>query len=561
MAVATPNWSTAADVVVYDVIEKSGQELKRIRADVERLPDLQIELDGLKQEHQKLRAHSKQSEMEGRSLIYLNDIDDKTTAFTIKVKVLRLWRKPNPKKVGEIWAIEMVLMDEKGTKVQATVWSNNFKRHEKMLEENECYTVFKPRVDESNPKFKHFDTKYVLTFNFETTIRKCNNFIGPTYGFELSSFKAIKDGGVSSKFRIDFIGYVEKWFPREDTTTRHGKTSYKMDLILRDLEGIALTLTLWEEYCDQMQEYISKNKAEVHVVLIVQFGSITDYKGNINASNAFNITKLFINERNEKISNFRRSYIAKNSVGRISEITKVMHVIVVGTVRAVNKDNGWYYLGCESCNRKASPSLIFPEDDDGSDDIDMKEVLICTNKDYKRDVVPAIYMYKLSLQVEDSTGTVNLTLFDRDTVKLLGLSAKQMVDKYVKQSSGGDKVTPVESDSFVDKKYAFKIRVGTYNVDKKVDGFSIYKLVDDPAIISTLEKKFDVPVEKNSSMNLPPTASSSQSDATSLPNNNEIMKSNVDLKRTLEDCYDLQNSSSFTPTKSRKSQPEDDVKA
>ncbi|KAJ0591903.1 putative WH2 domain-containing protein [Helianthus annuus] len=36
-------------------IEKSGQELKKIRADVEKLPDLQIELDGLKQEHQKLR--------------------------------------------------------------------------------------------------------------------------------------------------------------------------------------------------------------------------------------------------------------------------------------------------------------------------------------------------------------------------------------------------------------------------------------------------------------------------------------------------------------------------
>ncbi|KAF5780406.1 putative nucleic acid-binding, replication factor A [Helianthus annuus] len=181
-----------------------------------------------------------------------------------------------------------------------------------------------------------------------------------------------------------------------------------------------------------------------------------------------------------------------STIGRIREITKDMHVIVVGTVTVVNKDNELYYLGCESCNRKASPSLIFPEDDDGSDDVDMKEVLICTNKDCKRDVIPAVCMYKLSPRVEDCTGTVNLTLFDCDTVKLLGLSAKQMVDKYL-QSSGGEKVTLVEFDSFIDKKYAFKIRVGTYNVDKNVDGFSIYKLVDDPAIIATLEKKFDVP--------------------------------------------------------------------
>ncbi|KAJ0820240.1 putative nucleic acid-binding protein [Helianthus annuus] len=70
--------------------------------------------------------------------------------------------------------------------------------------------------------------------------------------------------------------------------------------------GIALRLTLWEEYCDQMQEYISKNKEEVHIILIVQFGSVHDYKGTINVANAYYITKLFINERNEEIVNFKR---------------------------------------------------------------------------------------------------------------------------------------------------------------------------------------------------------------------------------------------------------------
>ncbi|KAF5803716.1 putative nucleic acid-binding, replication factor A [Helianthus annuus] len=541
--------------------------------------------------------------MEGKNIIYLNDIDGKTRAFTIKVKVVRLWKRSNPKKAGETWAIDMVLMDEKGTKMQATVWSNDFKKHEKILQQNECYTVFKPRFDKNNQKFKHFDTKYVLTFNLETTIRKCNNFIGPTHGFEFSTFKSIKNGGVSSEFRTDFIGYVEEWFAREDTTTRYGKQSYKMDLILRDLEGIALKLTLWEEYCDQMQEYISKNKEEEHIVLIVQFGSVHDYKGTINVANAYYITKLFINERNEEIVNFKRSYIGKASVTtsthrsigqsgvtsnedeflhnttfstirQIREIAQVMHVIVVGTVMAVDKDSEWYYLGCESCNCKASPSLQFPEDDNGSDDVDPKEVLVCTNKKCKRDVVPAVHMYKVSIQVEDCTGIVNLTLFDRDTVKLWGLSAKQLVDKYL-QVSDDEKTIPAEFNAFINKKYAFKIHVKKYNVDNKVDGFSINKLVDDPAIIAKLEKKFDVvPFEEFDSMILPTTVSSSQSDAgvkdsksyavddsTPLPKNYESRKSPCDLKRTLEDSNDLDNSYSVSSTKSRKIETKEDIKA
>ncbi|KAM0067008.1 hypothetical protein Hdeb2414_s0002g00055841 [Helianthus debilis subsp. tardiflorus] len=108
-------------------------------------------------------------------------------------------------------------------------------------------------------------------------------------------------------------------------------------------------------------------------------------------------------------------YIAKNSTATLSAHrpigqSRVMHGIVVGTVTAVNKDNEWYYLGCESCNRKASPSLIFPEDDNGSDDVDMKEVLGCTNNDCKRDVVPAVYMYLINIYYLSNISYYSTTL-------------------------------------------------------------------------------------------------------------------------------------------------------
>ena len=40
-----------------------------------------------------------------------------------------------------------------------------------------------------------------------------------------------------------------------------------------------MSCSLWDEYSEQMFEYIKQNEAEVHVVLIVQFGSFTNYKG------------------------------------------------------------------------------------------------------------------------------------------------------------------------------------------------------------------------------------------------------------------------------------------
>ncbi|XP_076913824.1 protein FLX-like 4 [Bidens hawaiensis] len=59
-------------------IEKSSQELKKVRAEVEALPELKVELDGLKQEHQKLRLifeHEKKLNMEKAAQLESTDKD------------------------------------------------------------------------------------------------------------------------------------------------------------------------------------------------------------------------------------------------------------------------------------------------------------------------------------------------------------------------------------------------------------------------------------------------------------------------------------------------------
>lgn len=50
-----------------DQVKKATQELDKVRADVEKLPEMKVELDGLRQEHQKLRStfeHEKGKNME-----------------------------------------------------------------------------------------------------------------------------------------------------------------------------------------------------------------------------------------------------------------------------------------------------------------------------------------------------------------------------------------------------------------------------------------------------------------------------------------------------------------
>ena len=61
---------------------------------------------------------------------------------------------------------------------------------------------------------------------------------------------------------------------------------------------------------------------------------------------------------------------------------------------------------------------------------------------------------------------------------------------FVIKLSGEEKTTPTEFHALEDKKFAFKIKVGQFNIDKHLDGYSIRKFTNESSILSSLEQKF-----------------------------------------------------------------------
>ncbi|KAI7725004.1 hypothetical protein M8C21_015266, partial [Ambrosia artemisiifolia] len=129
------------------------------------------------------------------------------------------------------------------------------------------------------------------------------------------------------------------------------------------------------------------------------------------------------------------------------------------------------------------------EDQDEKDVNSFKQVLVCTNNDCPKHIVSADPVFRISIRVQDCTGITSLTLFDREAKKILGMSAMELLEKS-KQFCVEEKTTPAEFASFEDKKFAFKIKIGQFNIDKHLDGYGIRKLTDDSSIVASLEQRF-----------------------------------------------------------------------
>ncbi|XP_035840006.1 uncharacterized protein LOC118487346 [Helianthus annuus] len=114
--------------------------------------------------------------MSNDSCSYIHQISTEKDTWKLKVRVLRLWKQS--------YQIDMILMDEKGDKIQATIKKVLMCVFENQLEEGSVVFLSKFGVGEMNGKFPVIKYSYKLIFYRHTNVKHCENFDGPLYGFQ-----------------------------------------------------------------------------------------------------------------------------------------------------------------------------------------------------------------------------------------------------------------------------------------------------------------------------------------------------------------------------------------
>ncbi|KAD3337479.1 hypothetical protein E3N88_32999 [Mikania micrantha] len=368
----------------------------------------------------------------------LNNLDVSIDDYIIKVRILRKWRQPDRKYPNEDYSIEMILIDEEGNKILGHVLKKWFFRFEKYLNESDCRLIKRPSL-----------------------------------GINLS-------------------------------------------------KGCAVFLTLWDHYATQMFKYMSKRKMDEHVVVILQFTRVKFFNGNPYVSNSFGseVSRLFINDEVDDIIKYKKRLMKKTvddpssiqlpfglsmfcslqddfltntaftNIGEICEIFEVKCVVIIGTIKAISKDMCWYYMACERCNRKVGTKYVTRFKEDGSGDFEDEKVFECNNPKCNVKVVSPVPRFKIQIRVQDITGVVSLTLFDRDVTKLIQKTAREVLDDLNEEDDFGK--YPSEITHLLEKKFAFKIEVSEFNLKNNYQVYGILKLTDDSTVISELDKRFNI---------------------------------------------------------------------
>ncbi|KAL7605714.1 hypothetical protein Lser_V15G17167 [Lactuca serriola] len=179
-----------------------------------------------------------------------------------------------------------------------------------------------------------------------------------------------------------------------------------------------------------------------------------------------------------------------------------------------------------------------------------------------------VIKYIIPINVQDHTGTIGLTLFDREAKRLLDISAFEL--KKIHEAAGDSlHLFPNQMNVLKNRKFAFLVDITSYNVINYNNIYTVVKLTEDVSTVSDLESKLEVMSVQSVSLIEVPLQSDdvvqtvekdviSQTDESFTPatvdksSATSPMKISSDLKHNLHDIYDVDSGIDFSSTKSKR---------
>ncbi|XP_022024931.1 replication protein A 70 kDa DNA-binding subunit C-like [Helianthus annuus] len=388
--------------------------------------------------------------MENNKITMFRSLDAHLTNYTIKAKIISLWHKKMNGDDKQIYRVDMLLMDEEGSFIQCSCLNKLFKRFLKHLVVDDCLLIHKPSLAKDTTKIKVTGKYQKLSLYPFSSVLKIENWSGPRYYFRFTDFKSVLTKKVPANTPIDFVGYVVVSYPIEDVDKKDGTKAKQMNLTLKDLHDTKISLTLWENYAIEMSDYMNGKNREDHVVLLVHFGTVNIYQEKIGLTNMFEASRLFINSDIDEIREFKDRYVEKEFSQSSSSKQSCSQVIS-------NVEDQFLNAGDFVFNAFIS-----------SIDKEKKIVIVGT--------VIAISNHSLA-------------------IKLFKKTAKQLLDVYTKVDSsteGAFQTLPTEFDTLINRKFAFQIKVSSYNIANQSENYGISMLSSDDDILSALENKWKI---------------------------------------------------------------------
>ncbi|PWA85725.1 nucleic acid-binding, OB-fold protein [Artemisia annua] len=223
---------------------------------------------------------------------FINDLSAVKDNITLRVRVLRTWTQEMYNR-PHVKNLEMILMDENNTKMQASCRMANVNQFKHKLVEGKAIKLERYSLGEIQPKWRMVNNALRLSFLSNTLCEPCTDFTGSMYGFDFRSYRSITDLHMEEDGQFDIIGHVTAC-QELDNFDKNGNKGKKKPLTLIDAEGNELNCTLWGAFAQQFNDFLKATVDHGKIMIVLSLGMMKSWDGKMCVQNGYHATKLFL---------------------------------------------------------------------------------------------------------------------------------------------------------------------------------------------------------------------------------------------------------------------------
>ncbi|XP_057444947.1 replication protein A 70 kDa DNA-binding subunit C-like [Lotus japonicus] len=413
-----------------------------------------------------------------------------THKWRIKVRVVRMWIADAYMGDNKPVSMELILLDQYGGKIQATIRKLLFRKWAEVIVEGEVYLITFFHLIPNMGSYRPTEHGFRILFNNKTNVLPCESSIIPRWGFSLKDSEVLNGDAVQSEYLVDVLGLLTA-VSELRTYVKDGNTIRMVLIEISDEKG-KVDCALFGEYADLMSEYVAANANEKPII-VFQLAKLKTFRGKNVLQNVMKASRIMFNPDSAEAISFRdrisiidfkinepvgqiitpkpavplfedfMNNNAKKTIAGLNETAEDGCFIVLAKVVGLLQDDQWWYFACK-CHKAVTY-------DDG---------LYYCGGCFKH-VMDVIPRYRIKLEVSDESDCATFILFDYDAQNLLMKSCKEVL-AYVKDPKCAE-FPPMIEDILVGRELLFKVEKKSNSLFQYDESYRIKRVCDDAAII------------------------------------------------------------------------------
>ncbi|KAK2370884.1 hypothetical protein QL285_083889 [Trifolium repens] len=421
-----------------------------------------------------------------RSCDHIKDLNDKKEVWKLAVRIDDIWS--NTKSSKEY--AEMVIRDMKGDSIHVLFGPEEYKKRKDefaaLMKLKTCL-MSNFRLQPNDDKFKLTPHPFKLHIISGTTIKPNDMPTMPDYFFKFMKFDDIKSMTFREDILVDVIGAVHE-IGSAQTTASTGKLN--ISFRIKDLSGTVLDCILWESVASNFMEYCKNRTEEGPMIMIIRRARLQKptVRYPLQISNAWNGTKLIINQDIPDINEFKKSLPADNSYAtqnKMMSFSSQRFASSAGGSQMTPEDNfiqNYRIL-------KLSDIMRLPKDE-----ICVTVVkTTCLKPSDRHKTADPILRFRIDVQVSDGDDKTKFVFWDNSCIDLLGVTASELQKQMLEDGVTDPLEYPENFDEMMGRTFAFRVK---WQKDWKA--CSVLECKDSKVLVSRIQKELNIEIPVDS---------------------------------------------------------------